>query len=221
MKTSCPSWVLLLTVVAGAVPSAADARENLAENQCVACHGNPAAWDGDTKHLLVTVQEMLGDRHWQQGLRCHDCHGGNPRTASAREAHAVENGFRKVAGTADLSAFCGHCHASGEGAGRSKPSDARTENAGTEGKHEFWQRLHSPYVKEFGAREVAACSSCHPKHGELPEGTLPSESTPNRNPPSPRRTPPPRTKNPASPSRSVRTRNAPNRAASWRTGIAD
>ena len=30
----------------------------------------------------LTEDDLAGDIHWQRGLRCHDCHGGDPSTGS-------------------------------------------------------------------------------------------------------------------------------------------
>jgi len=67
------------------------------ENQCILCHGDPDLWEGDRRRLHVTAKDLAGDVHWQKGLRCQDCHGGNARAADIKEApHAEEDGFRSL-----------------------------------------------------------------------------------------------------------------------------
>ena len=39
----------------------------------------------------VTETDLAGDIHWQKGLRCPDCHGGDPTTADVDEAHAARS----------------------------------------------------------------------------------------------------------------------------------
>lgn len=84
------------------------------ENRCIECHGARDLWEGETLHLLVTLENIAADIHWQKGIRCVDCHGGNPNTVELREAHAIEDGFRKVETPADIPGFCGHCHANAQ-----------------------------------------------------------------------------------------------------------
>ena len=138
------------------------AEESLEDNQCVACHGTPDLWEGETLHLFVKVDELAADVHWQQGIRCQDCHGGNANTFELREAHAIEDGFRKVETPADIPGFCGHCHSNAEYMRRYNP-DARTNHT-----ERFWSSVHGKHLKETGGTEAATCTSCHPKHAERP-----------------------------------------------------
>ena len=57
-------------------------------NQCLQCHSNADVWEGERLRLYVTETNLAGDIHWQKGLRCADCHGGNPTTEEVNEAHA-------------------------------------------------------------------------------------------------------------------------------------
>ena len=77
---------------------------------CIQCHGTEDLWDANTRHLFVPAERLAGDIHWQKGLRCQDCHGGDATTTDLRSAHAAEVGFRKVNAPAEMPAFCGHCH---------------------------------------------------------------------------------------------------------------
>ena len=63
---------------------------------CVMCHGTEDLWEGDTKHLYVPAEQLANDVHWKKGIHCQDCHGGNPEATELREAHAIEDGFRKI-----------------------------------------------------------------------------------------------------------------------------
>jgi hypothetical protein len=89
---------------------AAEGDESLEDNLCVSCHGTEDLWDEDTKHLLVTADDLQNDIHWQKGIRCQECHGGNSESFNLREAHAIENGFRVIESPADIPGFCGNCH---------------------------------------------------------------------------------------------------------------
>jgi len=136
------------------------------ENMCILCHGNEDVWDEDTKHLFVTAEKLSGDIHWQKGLRCQNCHGGNPETTNLREAHAIEDGFRDIETPADIPGFCGHCHSNFEYMRRYTPS-ARTDQ-----EAEYWTSGHGRRLKETSQGEnaepdkaVATCVDCHGHHG--------------------------------------------------------
>ncbi len=91
------------------------------DNNCIECHGNSELWEGDTLHLLVTPQMLAADIHWQKGIKCQECHGGDASTLDLRQAHALEDGFRKIDSPADVVKFCGHCHADKEYMHRFQP----------------------------------------------------------------------------------------------------
>jgi hypothetical protein len=99
---------LLAACAAAAGPLHAQVEDE--DNLCITCHGDPDIWEDETKHLHVTAEALAGDIHWQKGLRCQDCHGGDPTTFDLRTAHAIEDGFRKIESPTDLPKLCGHCH---------------------------------------------------------------------------------------------------------------
>jgi len=146
------------------------------ENQCILCHGDADLWEGDRRRLYVTVKDLAGDIHWEKGLRCQDCHGGNARAADIKEApHALEDGFRSLRSirkdtqskdyanppepvrVVDL---CGNCHADIDFMRRYNPSP-RVDQL-----REYWTSGHGQRLKETGDPNVATCVSCHHKpHG--------------------------------------------------------
>jgi hypothetical protein len=85
------------------------------ENHCATCHGEKALWEGETLRLYVPQKSLANDIHWQKGVNCHDCHGGDPSTFEPGEAHPtdIEPGkskiipFRKLA---EVKKLCGVCH---------------------------------------------------------------------------------------------------------------
>jgi tripartite ATP-independent transporter DctP family solute receptor len=168
---------LLLTV--GLFVPALSAQEELSldENMCVLCHGNEDIWDDDTKHLFVTAEALANDIHWQKGIRCQDCHGGNAESTNLREAHAIDDGFRDIVTPADMPAFCGHCHSNAEYMQKFAP-DSKTDIV-----DRFWESVHGRYLKQLAAEtpeaaqpgvgdvaeaaeapKVANCTSCHATH---------------------------------------------------------
>ena len=89
-------------------------------NRCVDCHSTPDIWVGDQLKFYVTEKDFGNDIHWAKGLRCPDCHGGDPTTIdSVTAAHA---GFRPVKTRADVVRLCGNCHANIEYMRRFNPS---------------------------------------------------------------------------------------------------
>ena len=157
---SVASLLLILTAT-----TAAAAEEGLADedNMCIACHGNPDVWEKDTLRLFVTASDLEGDVHWQKGIRCNDCHGGNAKTTQVREAHAIEDGFRQIAKPADLPSFCGYCHADAEKMQKQFKSHGKTDQVS-----QFWDSSHGQHLKKFGEDKTVAnlttCCGCHPKH---------------------------------------------------------
>lgn len=148
-----------LVVVFFAVSGPARGQDDLQENLCVMCHGEKDIWETDTLHLYVGPEHLSDDIHWQKGLRCHDCHGGNPQSFELREAHALENGFRKIATPADVPSFCGHCHSDADYMSKSAP-DANVEIVA-----QFWRSAHGQDLKQAADPTTAAnCTSCHAKH---------------------------------------------------------
>jgi len=188
MKIIYSCLPLLLSYALFAPMTSAQDELPLDENMCVLCHGNEDVWDEDNKHLFVTADDLASDIHWQKGIRCQECHGGNPESTNLREAHAIEDGFRDIETPADMPAFCGHCHSNAEYMQKFKP-DAKIDVV-----DRFWTGVHGQYLKKLaaetpaaaeGATEPAAepsaegaaeataapkmvtCTSCHAKHKML------------------------------------------------------
>lgn len=130
------------------------------ENNCIVCHGEKELWVPERPQLFVTEADLSGDIHWQKGLRCYDCHGGNPETMDQPAAHAKEAGFRTIKSPADVPEFCGTCHANVEFMRRYTPAP-RTDQL-----TEYWTSGHGLRLKATGDAAVATCTSCHDKpHG--------------------------------------------------------
>jgi predicted CXXCH cytochrome family protein len=184
--TSVQKLLLLVAILGAAAtsisaektvpPKAANSAGKKAEkppaqpNQCLLCHGNADVWDGEKVRLNVTEANLAGDIHWQKGLRCADCHGGNPASEEVNEAHAAENGFHSLRSSpkdytkppvpANVVKLCGNCHANIEYMRRYRPSPRTDQLA------EYWTSGHGKTLKATGDPKVATCVSCHEKpHG--------------------------------------------------------
>lgn len=163
------TWIGRLTLLGMAAWSAAVAAQDEPaveeDNQCITCHANTDLWEGETLRLLVTPEHLAGDVHWAKGLKCNDCHGGNPNTTRVGAAHSEEDGFRKIAGPADEPAFCGRCHADAAYMKKYQP-DPKLDHV-----RKFWSSAHGQHLKNAAdpvAAKAANCSSCHPKHNTRP-----------------------------------------------------
>lgn len=139
----------------GSKPTAASS-----ENKCLLCHGDKEMWAGEDLRLFVAQSDLAADIHWQKGLRCKDCHGGNDQTEDKPEAHSKDAGFHTVSSPADVPKFCGDCHSNIEFMRRYRPSPRIDQLA------EYWTSAHGKRLKATGDPDVATCISCHDKpHG--------------------------------------------------------
>lgn len=144
-------------------------QESVRESACVGCHGDPSVWEGEDQAYHVTVKDLASDIHWRRGLRCHDCHGGNPDVEKFDFAGAHDpESFRALGSPADIPGFCGRCHSDLEYMRRFRPS-ARTDQ-----EAEYWTSGHGKQLKEDPQAPVANCVSCHGHHGILEVNNLDS-----------------------------------------------
>ena len=70
---------------------------------CAACHTEPTLWEGEKQKLYVAHEALARDIHWQKGVVCSDCHGGDPTSTKYADAHA---GLIPIALLRDRCAVC-------------------------------------------------------------------------------------------------------------------
>ena len=135
------------------------------ENACIKCHTDPDAWDSKDptmykNYIPPNVLEALKkELHWQKGVRCHDCHGGDPSMLDDVKAHLGKGEFRG-AKPADIPDLCGRCHSDIEYMRHFNPSPRTDQLA------EYWTSGHGKQLKK-GDMQVATCISCHDRpHGD-------------------------------------------------------
>ena len=123
-------------------------------NTCLDCH---SALDAPQQ---VTQEQFAQDIHFQKGLTCASCHGGDP-TKSDMDAMSKAAGFRGKPARKDIPALCGKCHSDGAYMRQYNPS-LRTD--------QFAQYLTSVHGKLLakGDTKVAVCIDCHGMHGIRP-----------------------------------------------------
>lgn len=173
------SLLLALLTTAFTPVAAQEPGSDQAANQpsgCMQCHGEPAFWQGGREHLHVTEADLQHDIHWQKGLRCQDCHGGDPSALEFAQAHSQEQGYRPLESPADVVKLCGECHAKTQFMQRFNPSPK------TDQLVLYWQSGHGKRLQEKPDDDkVATCISCHGgAHGTRPVGDLQSPVYPTR-----------------------------------------
>ncbi|TYO96340.1 hypothetical protein EDC39_11446 [Geothermobacter ehrlichii] len=107
MTTCCKSWILTLPLLfLLALPALAAEDEGgaagPAKTVCQQCHG------GMQGRLGAPVGDWEHSVHRENGISCHDCHGGDPTDFAM--AMSPDRGFLGAPEEAEIPAFCGRCH---------------------------------------------------------------------------------------------------------------
>ncbi len=172
------SSLLLLVLVVGPDQVRAGPAENTQvppeENYCAICHGEKELWEKETLKFFVPKEDFEHDIHWQKGIQCHHCHGGDPATSDFNEAHAVENGFRVVKAPTDISKLCAICHSDAEYMKRYLASPETDQEA------KYWESAHGQHLHRTEDPKGATCVSCHGRHGMRPVDDPQSPVSPSR-----------------------------------------
>ncbi len=156
------SWLavtlLVLATAASSSPQGAKTPAKAAEpprldSTCISCHKQlDGAGLEPTKHL--------DDIHFQRGLSCHDCHGGDPAKGGDDDpsaAHDERKGWGKPT-RLQIPAFCAKCHADA--------AYMKTFNPATrvDQLSEYRTSLHGKR-NAAGDDKTAVCIDCHGVHG--------------------------------------------------------
>ncbi|MEW5807511.1 MAG: cytochrome c3 family protein [Acidobacteriota bacterium] len=152
---------LLVTAVfisAAVTVSAPDSSNSLIFAQkfsnCIECHRDLGG------ELSAPVDAIKKDIHFQYGLSCADCHGGNPdiKTDDYEVAMDKNKGFKGKPAPQEIPEFCGKCHASASYMKKFDP------NLQTDQLEQYRTSQHGLLLGK-GDRKVATCISCHGVHG--------------------------------------------------------
>jgi hypothetical protein len=138
---------LLILVCAGTVSAQV-------QNTCLDCHG---ALDPP---LQVTEQQFSSDIHYQKGLTCASCHGGDP-TKADMDAMNKAVGFRGKIPRSQIPELCGRCHSDAGFMRKYNPS-LRTDQLS-----QYRTSVHGKLLAK-GDTKVAVCIDCHGVHGLRP-----------------------------------------------------
>ena len=123
-------------------------------DSCVECH-RPLP-----DKLGAAVAKIDGDIHYQNGLSCADCHGGDPKDPGLT-AMDPGKGFRGVPAKKDIPGFCGRCHSDENYMRRFNPGLSTDQEA------QYKTSVHGRRLAE-GDTKVATCVSCHSVHDIRP-----------------------------------------------------
>jgi cytochrome c553 len=134
------------------------------QNTCLDCHG---ALDPP---LQVTEQQFSSDIHFQKGLSCASCHGGDP-TRADMDAMSKTAGFRGKILRSQIPALCGRCHSDGAFMRQYDPS-LRTDQVS-----QYKTSVHGKLLAK-GDTKVAVCTDCHGVHDLRPAGDARSKIYP-------------------------------------------
>ena len=133
----------------GAEPPREPAGLRPTETSCFLCH---ATLEGEP------TKNAAEDIHFQKGLSCHDCHGGNPAAMDDMEAsHDTRRGWRKPS-RLQIPDFCARCHSDAVFMKRFNPH-ARVDQLS-----EYRTSVHGQ-KNAHGDETTAVCVDCHNVHG--------------------------------------------------------
>ena len=122
---------------------------------CLECHG---ALDPP---LQVTSEQFARDIHYQKGLSCIDCHGGDPTQEYPDKAMSRSAGFRGKIERAEIPVLCARCHADAAYMRKYNPS-LRTDQLS-----QYRTSVHGKLLAKGDSR-VAVCTDCQCVHDIQP-----------------------------------------------------
>lgn len=124
------------------------------ESGCLTCH---LELDGAA---LEPAKHAADDIHFQTGLSCHDCHGGNPAAGldDPSLAHDTRKGWTGKPKRLEIPTFCARCHADAAFMKRFNPQ-TRVDQLS-----EYRSSVHGKR-NAAGDERAAVCVDCHGVHG--------------------------------------------------------
>ena len=133
-------------------------------NGCLDCHSALEA------PLKITQEQFAQDIHFQKGLSCASCHGGDPAKTDM-DAMSKAAGFRGKPDRKDIPALCGKCHSDAALMRQYNPS-LRTDQFS-----QYQTSVHGKLLKK-GDTKVAVCIDCHGVHDLRPASDMRSKVHP-------------------------------------------
>jgi predicted CXXCH cytochrome family protein len=152
--------VIILTGMLLGVSTPLSAQE---ENNCITCHQSFED-ESDGPSYKITR-----DIHFQKGLSCSDCHGGDPSLEDMDEVRASRN-YRGVPSYLEVPAFCARCHSDAAYMHEHNPS------LPVDQLDKYKTSVHGKRLFRKKDNKVANCVSCHGVH-EIGDAKMPHSST--------------------------------------------
>lgn len=158
LRWAVPAMVALACAAVGD-PGGAAAQGVILEqqNSCFRCHRVI-----DERRYSDPVHEYVGDIHFEKGLGCVVCHGGDSTILDRRRAKDRTKGYIGTPARQDIPQLCGRCHSDARFMKRYNPS-MRIDQAA-----EYSTSVHGQRLFELGDERVATCTSCHTAHSIRP-----------------------------------------------------
>jgi len=122
---------LMMLIVFGCIAFGDDSKT---KDSCVSCHTDTGSAEA------VAFKQYI---HFQNGISCADCHGGDPSKEDMEQAMDPRKGFIGVPHATDIPTLCGKCH-----------SDVQQD---------FENSAHANALKS-GNNKGPQCISCHGIH---------------------------------------------------------
>ena len=143
---------LLLIMLISPVQAQAQTAPKATESTCIRCHhdlGDP---------FDVPVRLSAQDIHFQNGLSCTNCHGGDPTKDKPEESMNPRRGFVGHPARKQIAVLCASCHSNPDFMRKYNPQ-ARVD--------QYSEYLTSVHGKKYQAGDpnVATCIDCHGYHG--------------------------------------------------------
>src|SRR3990167_6164391 len=118
---------------------------------CIVCHQNQGG------RLSAPTGPFPTDIHFEKGLTCASCHGGDPTSMDPKVAMSPAKGFRGKPSREQVPEFCGRCHSDTAYMHRYNPS------VQTDQLRLYYTSQHGKLLRQ-GDRRVATCINCHSVH---------------------------------------------------------
>jgi predicted CXXCH cytochrome family protein len=137
-------WIGLLALIAGTLPAQTI-------NSCLDCHQNLP------EPLGVTAEKYSQDIHFQKGLTCASCHGGDPTSDDPEKSMSRAAHWKGKIDRRQIPQLCASCHSDAELMKKYNPR-LRVD--------QFQQYKTSVHGKKWAAGDVkvAVCTDCHSVH---------------------------------------------------------
>lgn len=129
------------------------------KNSCLVCHQNLP------EPLGVTAEKFSQDIHFQKGLSCASCHGGDPNSDDPDKSMSRVAHWKGKIERRQIPQLCASCHSDAELMKKYNPS-LRVD--------QFQQYKTSVHGKKWAAGDVkvAVCTDCHSVHDLRPPSDL-------------------------------------------------